>query len=346
MTCNACGEHPKKHCGCKDCTKAVLEITNPEKIVLLRKVVIPASMGDDTTVPATLGKYCNVVLWYEANKHTYLYSSDGIPTLLEAEVPQEIWDRIGDLEEDVDGLETNLGNLEQEFEDFKNNPDVVDIVATYADLEAYDTSTLTDQDIIRVLADETHDGSSAYYRWNKTNSQWTFIGVAGPYYTKSETDTLLGGKLGTGTTFWGQTVNNGVVSGAITLDDTTGMKIKFANGKLFIQNNTSVDIAVSGTNGMDNKVDFAMSTLASIQDGVSDTDAVNVRQLNKTVRIAPASDTPPTQSTVGKVGSLYTVVNSGVPEVYMCTAVSGSTYTWELTGSNAFTTNEWNALWA
>ncbi len=60
MTCNTCGEHPKKTCGCKNCTKAVLEINNPEKIILLRKVVIPATMGDDTTIPATLGKYCNV----------------------------------------------------------------------------------------------------------------------------------------------------------------------------------------------------------------------------------------------------------------------------------------------
>ena len=53
-------------------------------------------------------------------------------------------------------------DVEDEVEEIKNNPDVVDIVATYADLQAYDTQHLTDKDIIRVLQDETHDGESTY----------------------------------------------------------------------------------------------------------------------------------------------------------------------------------------
>lgn len=88
--------------------------------------------------------------------------------------------RIIDLEEEVDWLE--------------NNPDVADIVATYADLQNYDTSRLTDNAIIRVLADETHDGQSTYYRWNKTSDTWTYIGPMGDYYTKDQTDRLLAGK--------------------------------------------------------------------------------------------------------------------------------------------------------
>lgn len=40
------------------------------------------SMGDDTVVPPAIGKYHNVLLYYEANQKSYLYSSDGIPTLL------------------------------------------------------------------------------------------------------------------------------------------------------------------------------------------------------------------------------------------------------------------------
>ena len=81
--CNSCGEAPQK-CSCKnkDFTKAVIEIDNPEQITLMRKVVIPASMGDDTTVPPVVGKYHNVLLYYEANQKSYLYSSDGIPTQL------------------------------------------------------------------------------------------------------------------------------------------------------------------------------------------------------------------------------------------------------------------------
>lgn len=182
MTCGSCGEKPKKHCS--SFTKSVIEINNPETLVLLRKVVVPASMGTEEDVPAAIGKYHNVILYYEANKHTYLYSSDGIPTYIETEIPEDLLNRIDDLE---DGLEA----LQQEVEEIKDNPDVVDIVGTYAELQAYDTSKLGDKDIIRVLEDETHDNASTYYRWNKTASQWTFIGEAGPYYTKDETDEMI-----------------------------------------------------------------------------------------------------------------------------------------------------------
>ena len=71
-------------------------------------------------------------------------------------------------------------NVEDEVEELKNNPDVVDIVDTYADLQAYDTQHLSDNDIIRVLADETHSGNSTYYKFNKQAGTWTFIGeIAG-----------------------------------------------------------------------------------------------------------------------------------------------------------------------
>ena len=181
--CSSCGE-TKCSCKNKDFTKAVIEINNPEQITLMRRVVIPASMGDDTTVPPVVGKYKNVLLFYEANKHVYLYSSDGIPTLLETDVPQELLDKVAELDE-------GLSDLEQEFDEFKNSPDVVDIVATYADLQAYDTSDLGDKDVIRVLTDETHDNESSYYRWSTATNAWTFIGATGPYYTKDETDTIV-----------------------------------------------------------------------------------------------------------------------------------------------------------
>ena len=81
MACNSCGKK-KKTCDNKEFTKAVVEINNPETNVLIRKVVIPTSLGDDITNPPAIGRYCNVVLYYEANQHIYLYSSDGIPTLI------------------------------------------------------------------------------------------------------------------------------------------------------------------------------------------------------------------------------------------------------------------------
>lgn len=96
MVCDACGDKPKNES--KYFPKAVVEINNPESLVLLRKVVIPASMGDDTEFPPIIGKYYNVLLHYDANGHNYLYSSDGIPTLLETTIPDEIYERIENLE--------------------------------------------------------------------------------------------------------------------------------------------------------------------------------------------------------------------------------------------------------
>lgn len=84
--CTSCGSAtPNPNCHyCRDnsFTKNVIEIDNPENLVLFHKVVIPASLGDETTNPPYPGKYCNVLMVYEANGHAYLYSSDGIPTAI------------------------------------------------------------------------------------------------------------------------------------------------------------------------------------------------------------------------------------------------------------------------
>lgn len=182
MTCTSCGDKPKG--SSKGFPRAVVEINNPESLVLLRKVVIPVSMGTEEDVPPAIGKYFNVLLQYESNGHIYLYSSDGIPTAIEANVPQEVLDRIAELEGET-------ADLQNQIDELKNSPDVVDIVATYADLMAYDTSSLGDKDVIRVLRDEIHEGQSDYYRWGTSTQTWTFIGTVGDYYTKQQIDDLL-----------------------------------------------------------------------------------------------------------------------------------------------------------
>lgn len=83
--CKQCGAMSEGHSPKNmDFPSSVIEITNPEKLILFRKVVVPASMGNESTFPPAIGKYANVLLQYEANGNLYLYSSDGIPTKIPA----------------------------------------------------------------------------------------------------------------------------------------------------------------------------------------------------------------------------------------------------------------------
>lgn len=167
-------------------------------------VFIPAALGDDqegSPVAPKNGSYNNAIVYYEATGNVYLYSSDGVPTRVEknldsiiAELQRELNDVEEALSEETSAREAADAAIEQEIEDLRNEPDVVDIVGTYADLQAYNTSDLGDKDIIRVLVDETHDDESTYYRWNKTPQTWTYIGAIDGYYTKDQVDNLLDGK--------------------------------------------------------------------------------------------------------------------------------------------------------
>lgn len=85
-------------------------------------------------------------------------------------------------------------DLQEQIDAIIASSDVRDIVGTYAELEAYDTSKLGDKDIIKVLADETHDDAESYYRWSTSAEEFSYIGSVGPYYTQTETDTLIGQK--------------------------------------------------------------------------------------------------------------------------------------------------------
>lgn len=110
--------------------------------------------------------------------------------------------------------------LQSEIDEIKNNPDVYDIVPTYAALQNYDTSKLTDQDIIRVLADETHEGASTYYRWSTSSQTFTYVGETGDYYTKNQVNDLLDNKQDLLTAGDGITIEE--ESGALVISSTGG----------------------------------------------------------------------------------------------------------------------------
>lgn len=85
-------------------------------------------------------------------------------------------------------------NLQSQIDAINSRSDVIDVVATYADLQAYPTTGISDRDVIKVLSDETHSGALTYYRWSSSTSSWTFIGEEAPYYSKSQIDTQMAQK--------------------------------------------------------------------------------------------------------------------------------------------------------
>ncbi len=86
-------------------------------------------------------------------------------------------------------------SLQAQIDGIAASSDVTDIVGTKAQLNAYDTSKLNNNDIVKVLQDESQNGETTYYRWSTTTQTFTLIGEEGPYYTKSEADVLLNTKV-------------------------------------------------------------------------------------------------------------------------------------------------------
>ena len=160
---------------------------------------------------------------YYKKTETYSKSEvDTIKTTIESEIPTKTSNLINDsgfIDKSVNNLEnysktsdmntaisnavgietTNRQNsdvaLQNQIDAITSSSDVVDVVSTYQDLLDYDTSKLTDKDVIKVMQDSTHSNALSYYRWN--TSTFDYVGSEGPFYTKGETDTLLNAKQNT-----------------------------------------------------------------------------------------------------------------------------------------------------
>ena len=147
--------------------------------------------------------------------------------------------------------------LQSEIDEIKNNPDVYDIVATYADLQNYDTSTITDKDIIRVLRDETHDNASTYYRWDATDQEFDYVGETGDYYTKAQVNALLALKADKATTYT-KTETDALLDGKqdvltagenITISEESGALVISATDTTY-SDFTGTDGTTAGTAGL------------------------------------------------------------------------------------------------
>lgn len=111
---------------------------------------------------------------------------------------------------EVQNRENADNALQAQIDGISASSDVVDIVGTYADLQNYDTQHLKDNDIIKVLQDETQNDATTYYRWSTTTETFTLIGQEGPYYTKSAADAQFVPQT--------RTVNGKALSSNITLN--------------------------------------------------------------------------------------------------------------------------------
>lgn len=236
--------------GCRRNPPKVLSVGCCDQPTLFHKVIIPAAVGDETTDPPLPGKYRNVLLVYETTENAYLYSSDGIPTLIsdkgelkrleklikeeeaarkeedeklataiedEAKAREDADDALDDaiLDETDARIEADE-DIWTEIRTIEAASDVVDVVGTYAELEAYDTSKLHDNDLIKVLQDETHGDAITYYRWSTTTETFSYVGEQGPYYTQAQTDVLLDGKQNVLTAGDNITISNDVISATDT----------------------------------------------------------------------------------------------------------------------------------
>ncbi len=91
--------------------------------------------------------------------------------------------------DELDKTNTELDKTNETIATIISRSDVVDVVEDKAALDTYDKSTITANDVIKVLKDESQDNAETYYRL--VNDNWEFVGSLGVKYTKQETDELI-----------------------------------------------------------------------------------------------------------------------------------------------------------
>lgn len=130
--------------------------------------------------------------------------------------------------------------LQGQIDAITASSDVKDIVGTYAELQAYDTTTLGNNDIVKVLQDEHENDETTYYRWVITGGvgAWSLIGSEGPYYTISSANSTFVAKT--------TEVNGHALSGNITL--TAGDVGALPDNTVIpTVNNGQLSVSVNGT---------------------------------------------------------------------------------------------------
>ena len=207
----------------------------------------------DVTVPTTTSALTNDsgYITNAVDDLVNYYDKDETDTLIETEaLTRDAADQ--DLQEQIDAIVASS--------------DVVDIVGTYAELQNYDTSKLHDNDIIKVLTDETRDDATTYYRWDDGTDTFTYIGSEGPYYTKGEADATF---VPLTRTINGKGLNSDVV---LTAADVGALP---SSTVIPTVNDATLTIQKNGTNVATFTANSATNTTANIAVPTKTSDLVN-----------------------------------------------------------------------
>lgn len=176
--------------------------------------------GQITAINTTIGGYGNIVTHnvsefatasQGALADTSLQPNDNISELTNNLNYQTATQVANSIAVETGNREAADNNLQSQIDAIVSASDVFDIVGTYAELQAYDISTVPVNDIIKVLEDSTHGGAATYYRCVENNNvkSWSYIGSEGASYTKDEADNKFVPQT--------RTVNNKALSSDITL---------------------------------------------------------------------------------------------------------------------------------
>lgn len=202
-------------------------------------------------------------------------------------------------------------NLQSQIDAIVSSSDVFDIVGTYAELQAYDISTVPVNDIIKVLVDSSHDNAATYYRCIETAGvkSWSYIGSEGAYYTKSESDTKFVAKT--------TTINNIPLSSNITLtaSDVNALPntTVIGDGVLTLQKN-GVNIDTFNANATANKsINITVPTdTADLTNGAGFITAASLPTVNNGTLTIQANGTTVGTFTANQAGN--TTANIVVPD--------------------------------
>lgn len=295
---------------------AVSDLENDAQYQTLEEVTEAIEAATSTKVEQTV--FATTV----ANLENQIQSNAGNITNLQGQVQQAMEDITTKADEsalldEVEDRENADTALQSQIDAISASSDVKDIVGTYADLEAYDTTTLGNNDIIKVLQDETQNDATTYYRYSTSTQSFTLIGSEGPYYTKAEADVTFIPETDLVQATGSSTTN--VMSQKAVTDALTGLSYTAGTG---------IDITGSVISA-----DQTVMATKSYVDG-------------RVIQNAGA----PTTATVGTVGQLLEDTTNG--KLYQCTAVDTESdpavYTWVIMTSGytivSLTQAEYDAL--